>query len=82
MGYAGIVRVALVAITPNILLKTVLWLADISFPYAWLLYFAVAMGYLAFGLSSNRGGSDSEGAVLQSVVLEVPSPRERRQARP
>ena len=60
LNYAGIVRVALVAITPAIVLKTVLWIADISFPYAWLLYFAVAMGYLAFGLSSNCGGPDSE----------------------
>lgn len=62
LKYAGIVRVALVAITPAVVLKTVVEISGLSFPFAWVLYFAVAMGYLAFGLHANRDEKEAAAA--------------------
>lgn len=52
IGYAGLLRLAVVAATPAIVLKTVIQMLDATFAFSWALYFLVSMGYLAFGVSS------------------------------
>ena len=52
------------AMTPAIALKTLIGMAGLSFPFAWFVYFLVAMGYLAFGLFSNRDSVLTESSVV------------------
>ena len=52
LTYGGVLRVTVVALTPAVLAKTLLW-NDLGFPFSWVLYFLIAIGYLAFGLTSN-----------------------------
>ena len=54
LGYGGILRITIVAITPALVVKTLLGMVSLSFPFSWLVFFLIAIGYLAFGLSSQR----------------------------
>lgn len=63
LSYQGILRVTVVAFTPAILLKALFGIAGVSFPMSWLVYFLVAMGYLAFGLGANRRDATPGGSV-------------------
>lgn len=65
LDYGGILSVAMVAITPAIILKTVFWSTETQLPFAPLVYLAITIGYLAFGLASNRDNSTSDKALLQ-----------------
>lgn len=53
LDYLTLVRLAVIALTPVILLQTILSATDIRFPGAWLLWLAVALGYLYFGVKAN-----------------------------
>ena len=68
LTYAGILSVTIVAITPAVLLKTVVWISGISIPFSWMLYFVVALAYVAFGLAPNRDTSSPDSAVVSGAV--------------
>lgn len=53
LSYAALLRVAVVAVTPCIIVKTILELASVRLPWAGLWFFLVAMAYLFFGVKAN-----------------------------
>lgn len=53
LDYLTLVRLAVIALTPVILVQTILSATDIRFPGAWLLWLAVALGYLYFAVKAN-----------------------------
>ena len=61
--YGNILKVMVVALTPAIVLKTLLGMLGVSFPFSWILYFLIAMSYLTFGLSATRGEATPQGEV-------------------
>jgi len=52
MSYGAILRVTVLAMTPAILLKTLLGLFSITIPFFWVFYFGLSMAYLLFGIRS------------------------------
>ncbi|MHC4721781.1 MAG: DUF1189 domain-containing protein [Planctomycetota bacterium] len=52
LSYISLVRLATVAITPAIIVKTILGAADIRLPAGWLLYMIVTLAYLYFGVKA------------------------------
>lgn len=57
-GYGQLVRLAVVAVTPCIIIKTLLGIFDVTVPLASLWFFLLAMGYLFFGV---RAAAQEEG---------------------
>ncbi len=53
LSYAALLRLAVVAITPSILLKTFLGIPGIHLPYAGLIFLAITLGYLFFAVKAN-----------------------------
>jgi hypothetical protein len=53
LEYLTLVRLAVIAVTPVILLQTALGLADLRIPGAFLLWLGLALGYLYFGVKAN-----------------------------
>lgn len=53
LAYGTLLRLAVVALTPVIILDTVRSVASVSIPALWLVAFAVAMGYLIFAIRAN-----------------------------
>jgi hypothetical protein len=53
LTYGTLLRLAVLALTPVIILNTVRSVAAVSIPALWLVAFAVAMGYLIFAIKSN-----------------------------
>ena len=51
-GYAELLRLSVVAVTPCIIIKTFLSTAQVSIPLAGLWYFLAAMGFLFFGVKA------------------------------
>ena len=54
LSYAALLRLAVAAVTPCIILNTVLSVADAHLPYGWLFYLAIALAYLLFGVTACR----------------------------
>lgn len=54
LNYDKILSIAMVAITPVIVLSTILDFFGVVFPYESLLYFFLAMFYLFYGMSANK----------------------------
>jgi len=52
LAYGSILNITLVALGPVILIGTVLSVAGVKLPLAWLIYFLIAMAYTAFGIAS------------------------------
>ncbi len=52
LSYAALLRVAVVAVTPCIIVNTVLELTTVNLPWAFLWYFLAALGYLLFGVNA------------------------------
>ena len=52
LSYAALLRLAVVAVTPCVLLKTMLGLAGVNLPYAWLIYLLIALTYLFFAVKA------------------------------
>ena len=63
LGYPAILSMAMVAVTPAVALKTFMGIVGVDLPFAWLLYFAVAMGYLYFAISSCSTPEETEATV-------------------
>ena len=53
LPYLTVLRLAVIALTPVILVQTILSAMDIGFPGAWLLWLVIALGYLYFGVKAN-----------------------------
>lgn len=53
LTYQALVRLAIVATTPVIILDTIVLLAGLSIPYWWPICFVIAMGYLYFGVKAS-----------------------------
>lgn len=60
LSYGTLVRLAVVALTPVIVLDTLRSLASIHIPALWLFAFAVAMGYLIFAIKANAAPADTQ----------------------
>lgn len=56
IGFGGLVSLAVMAVTPVIILGRVLELLHSQPPFAWLLAFGIAMLYLGFGIKASAGG--------------------------
>ncbi|MDR3491779.1 MAG: DUF1189 family protein [Gammaproteobacteria bacterium] len=54
VGYSTIWLLALVAITPVIIINTILFLSHIIFPHEWIFTFVLAMIYLCFAINANK----------------------------
>jgi hypothetical protein len=52
LPYSCLVRLAAVAITPAIIVKTILGAADVRLPVVWLLYIMVTLSYLYFAVKA------------------------------
>ena len=52
LPYPTLLRLAVVAVTPCIIVGTVLGLAGVHLPYAGLIYLLIALGYLFFGVKA------------------------------
>jgi hypothetical protein len=52
--YVQIVRIAMVALTPVIILGTILELAHVWFPGEMLCFFIIAMFYVIYGIYANK----------------------------
>ena len=69
LPYQTLLRLAIVAVTPVILLDTVLDVAGVSVPYWWLICFVLTMAYLFFGV---KAASERQTAGL-ATSPDVPS---------
>ncbi len=56
LGYGALVNIAIVAMTPVILGKTILEAARIHVPFSWLVFMGISIAYLAFGIKANGRG--------------------------
>ena len=54
LNYTTVLRLSVIAVTPAIILNTILSLLAWSFPFESLFYFVITMIYLMFGLSANK----------------------------
>ena len=54
LSYDSLIRLSVVAITPGLIIATILFTADIHLPFAGLWFFLAAMGYLYFGVRAAR----------------------------
>lgn len=63
LRYSGILSVTAVALTPAILLKTVLDAAGMTFPFRWVVLFALSMAFVGFGLTASREHGQTAAAV-------------------
>ncbi len=59
LNYQALVSLSIVALTPAVIINTIYSYTDIKISFWWLICFAIAMGYLYFGIKANSG-RDSE----------------------
>ena len=67
-SYGSLLRLAVVAVTPCIITKTVLGMMSVHIPFAGLLYFIVAVGYLFFGIKTSS--EENEDQQIESLRIE------------
>lgn len=60
LEYQAILRLSVVAITPAVVISTILGYFFIAFPYELVLYFLLSMIYLIFGLHANKSSALQE----------------------
>jgi hypothetical protein len=53
ISYLSLIRLSVMAVTPIIIIKTIVGITDIKIPFAGLLYFAIAMAYLFIGVKAS-----------------------------
>jgi Protein of unknown function (DUF1189) len=58
LPYAAVVRLSVIALTPVILIRTLLNFFSVSVPFWWLLAFAITVIYLYQGVKANQGYSE------------------------
>ena len=68
LDYAATVRLAVIAVTPVIILDTLLGALSAKPPYWWLMCFVIAMGYLFFGVKSAAAAPPSSAVSPSSPV--------------
>ncbi len=80
-SYASLVRLAVVAVTPVIIVGTVLSMAGLTLPFSGLLGFAAAMGLLYFGVKAcadddeeNQYDAEQPSEVLSAMPEMTPGP--------
>ncbi len=56
LAYDTLIRLSVIAVTPCIIISTVLLLANVRLPFAALIYFLIAMAYLLFGVKATADG--------------------------
>ncbi len=54
INYINVVKLCIVALTPVIVVSTLLNLFHIEFPFQFLIYFLISMGYLAFAICAQK----------------------------
>jgi hypothetical protein len=54
LDYQTLMRLAVIASTPVIILDTVLEISNINIPFFWLICFVIVMFYLYFGVRANK----------------------------
>lgn len=54
MGYKAVLRLAIVATTPAIIISTVLSVMHVYIPHEYTFYFLLSLAYLCFGIRANR----------------------------
>lgn len=52
-SYGELVRLSVVAMTPTIIIDSILGGFGVNIPYSWLLYFIITIGYLIFGVKAS-----------------------------
>jgi len=52
LTYDTLIRLSVIAVTPCIIISTILFLANVRLPFAALIYFLIAMVYLLFGVKA------------------------------
>ncbi|MBN1253848.1 MAG: DUF1189 family protein [Deltaproteobacteria bacterium] len=57
LTYQTLIRLAVIASTPVIILDTVLEVSNVNIPFFWLICFAIVMCYLYFGVWANKAQS-------------------------
>lgn len=74
-SYASLVRMSVLAVTPVMIVSTLLTLAGIHIPFAGMIGFAAAMGYLYFGVTAcaDLENPQSGGAYPTEVLSAVPN---------
>ena len=60
LDYQTLIRLAVIASTPVIILDTVLEVSNITIPFFWLICFVITMFYLYFGVRANKVQSTPE----------------------
>jgi hypothetical protein len=55
LSYDALIRLSVIAVTPCIIISTVLLLANVHLSYDALIYFLIAMAYLLFGVKATAG---------------------------
>ena len=67
LDYQTLMRLAVIASTPVIILDTVLEVSNITIPFFWLISFVIAMFYLYFGVRANKVQSVPECSLYNKI---------------
>lgn len=59
-SYGSLFRISVIAVTPVILIKTVLQLFNITVPFSGIIFFVIAMFYLFYGIKSAKANAEIE----------------------
>jgi len=70
--YASLIRLSIVAVTPGIIIATILEVAGVSFPYSGWCYFLAAMGFLFFGVKAASQDRAPTGGPASPYAMNVP----------
>jgi Protein of unknown function (DUF1189) len=52
LDYTQLLRLSVLAVTPSIIIKTILWLSEVRLPFSGLMFFILTMGYLYLGIKA------------------------------
>jgi len=66
--YPELIRLSVISVTPGMIIKTVLGIAQISIPVPGLLYFLATMGYLLFGIQSAAAGERASTSAIPPAL--------------
>ncbi|MBC8107268.1 MAG: DUF1189 family protein, partial [Anaerolineae bacterium] len=72
LSYQQLIRLAIISVTPVMLLDTVFDVIGVSIPFFWLICFAIAMVYLAIAVQANAEDSSQRPGGFE--VYTPPSP--------
>ncbi|MHC4553064.1 MAG: DUF1189 domain-containing protein [Planctomycetota bacterium] len=87
-SYASLIRMSVLAMTPVLIVRTLLSLASIRVPFDGLIGFGVVMGYLYFGVSACANhdepgtGTDYQNGALGGAPIMTPGPLVTEESEP